>query len=282
MPIYEETYRPWHGHTVTQPRTAWVIGKTGIQLLWKRGLILFLLLSTLPFLVRAVQIYIMSRAGDITEALPAARAFQINAGFFLKFLQGQVFYLILVLIFTGAGLIANDRKFKALSIYFSKPVGFWDYIGGKFMTISAYGLMVTLVPGWLLFLTGVFLDQDASFLRDYYWVPLAMLAVVAVLLISLGGLVLALSAFSQSTRTAAILYFGVLTLPELLRAMLGRIPSLGLFSLQAVIKQIGAACFGQPLPYNFSVWLGALLLALLVGGCIAVLRWRVKPTEVVK
>jgi len=282
MPIYEETYRPWHGHTVTHPRTHWVIGKTGFKLLWKRSMILLLIMANLNFVVRAVQIYIMNRVGDAANALPAAQGFRIDAGFFMKFIQNQVFLFVIVMIFAGAGIIANDRKFKALSIYFSKPLSFWDYIGGKAMVMSAYGLLVTLIPGWALFLTAVLMDKDSTLFNAFWWVPLSMAGSVLVLLVAWVAVVMALSALSNSTRTAAILSAGIFLFPEMLRAILSRIPNVGLFSLQAVCRQINAACFGRPLPYDFSPWLGGGLLVLLVAACVAILKWRVRPTEVVR
>ncbi|MCK5146242.1 ABC transporter permease subunit [bacterium] len=281
MPIYEETYRPWHGHTVTHPKTGWVIAKTGFRLLWKRSMILFLVMANLNFVVRAVQIYLVSRTGSLSKALPNAGMFDINAGFFLSFIKGQIFWFIIIMIFAGAGLIANDRKFKALSIYFSKPVNFWDYILGKFSVMAGYGILVTLIPGWLLFLTAVMLGKDSSVFSQFWWVPLSMLAAVIILISTWGTVVLALSAISRSTRTAAILSFGVFLFPELIRAILSRIPSIGLFSLQAVTRQIMAAVFGQRLPYDFSVWLGAILIICITVLALFVIRWRVRPTEVV-
>lgn len=282
MPIYEETYRSWEGSLIPRPRTWRVIGKTGVRLLWKKGMILFILLAYIPFFVRAVQIYLMTRFGEGTPLAEAVKGLEINAGFFHGFLQGQWLYLILILIFAGAGLVANDRKYNALTIYFSKPVGFWDYASGKLLVIAFYGALVTLVPAWLLFLIKVMVSQDAAFLNQYYYIPFSILAYFLMVIASLGMLILALSAAARSTRSAAVFYFAVLTFPEIIRGILSRIPEAGLFSLNAVLKQAGAGLFGVSRPYAFSpipAWIVLIGVSVL---SVLILHWRVRPTEVIQ
>ena len=116
MPIYEEIYRSWTGQLELKPRTWWIIARTSIKLLWKKWMILLILLASIPFVVRAVQVYLVTRFADQGPLAQAAQGFQINPRFFSEFLLGQSFFLILALILAGAGLIANDRKFKALPL----------------------------------------------------------------------------------------------------------------------------------------------------------------------
>lgn len=282
MPIYEEGYHTWHGQLESKPWTWWVITKTGIKLLWRKGMIILLLLASIPFFVRAVQIYLVTRFGETGEIARALRDFQINPEFFNSFLQGQTFFLVLVLILSGASLIANDRKYKALPIYFSKPVSFWDYVVGKFLIVGFYGCLVTLVPSLLLFLIRVALARDAAFLKEYFWIPFSLLGYVVIVLIVLGGLILCLSSAARGTRSAAILFFALLTFPDLFRQILSRIPEIGIVSMSADIRQVGSLMFGLARPYYFSVWLAWIALIAVVGLCIGVLRVKVRPTEVVR
>ncbi len=60
--------------------------------------------------------------------------------------------LIILSIFSGADLISADLKFKALPLYFSRPLSRGDYLLGKFSIILFYLLLFTLVPGILLLL----------------------------------------------------------------------------------------------------------------------------------
>jgi len=126
MPIYEETYRPWHGQLNPNPRSWLIIARTGVRLLWKRAMILTLLLASFTFLVRALQVYAATRLGDYPQLADIANELTIDSGIFAGFLEGQGFFVFLILIIAGAGQIANDRRYKALSIYFARPVFFLD------------------------------------------------------------------------------------------------------------------------------------------------------------
>ena len=282
MPIYEETYRGWEGRLAERPKSWWVIAKAGIRLLWKRGMMLIILLSAIPFVVRAVQIYLLTRFGDNTQVLEAIRGFQVNPAFFMSFLQGQHFFLILVMIIAGAGLIAGDRRLNALPLYFSKPVGFGDYLGGKFLVLFFYGGLVTLVPGLALFILRLLLSRDGTFFAENYWVIFSITGFVILKLTVMGALVLALSSLTRNTRLAAIAFFLVLTFPEMLRRILPKVTSVALLSLNADMTQVGAAVFGENVPYAFPAWQAALLLVISLGVYAVVLRVKVRPTEVIQ
>lgn len=281
MPIYSESYRNWNGRLKENPLTLWVIGKTGIRLLWKKGMIFLILLSFIPFFIKAVQIYLVTKVGDSSNLINAIGGFKINSDFFAGFIKGQMFYLILIITLAGAGLIVNDRKYKALSIYFSKPVKFWDYMGGKFLIISFYGFIVTLVPGLILFCMKVLLEKDMSFLKTFYWVPLSMIAYFIIALVVLGGLILTLSSTARSTGSAAVIFFVILIFPEILRSILSRVPEIGIFSIQTCLKQVNSVIFGQTAPYDFSIFYGVLMLAAVIMLSIIILKKKIKPTEVI-
>ncbi|MBN2029603.1 hypothetical protein JW824_05105 [bacterium] len=282
MPIYEETYTSWEGHLKSRPRTWWVIARTGVRLLWKKWMIVLLLFGTIPFLVRVVQIYLMSRFGNQASIAQALQGLKIDPEFFINFINGQNFLLMLVLILAGAGLVVNDRRFNALPIYFSKPVNFWDYTIGKLLIVAFYGSLITLIPGLLLFLIQVLLTTDATFLQQYLWIPASLIGFVFIKLVVLGGFILTLSSISKSTRTTAILFFALLTFPEIFRAILSQVPETGIISLNADLGQIGAFLFGLELPYAFSIWLTLCTMAGVIILCYFVLRKKIRSTEVVK
>lgn len=282
MPIYEEIYRPWQGQLIPEPLTWWVIARTGVRLLWRRAMMLLIMLASIPFLVCTGQIYASTRLGDYPQLAEILKELQIDAGFFAGFLRGQMFFLFLVLILSGAGLIANDRKFRALSIYFSKPVSFWDYMLGKFLVVGFYGSLVTLVPGLLLFLLRVLLAQDSTFLSEFYWIPFALIGQASVILLTLGGMILALSSALKSGRSAGILFFALLFVLDLFRQILSGISGMGLISVPALLRQTNSLFFGLERPFEFSVWLGIAILTTVVGISLLVLKIKLRPTEVVR
>jgi len=281
VPIYDQAYKPWEGAFVTKPGTWWVIARTGVRTVWQKWLILLLIFSSFPFAVRAVQIYLNSRIGGDSQFESIAKQLEIHGGFFEGFLKGQGFMLVLVLVIAGAGLIARDRESRALSLYFSRPVEFRDYVGGKFLILAFYAGLITLVPALLLFVIQLFLTGDASFFREFYWIPFSILGAFAVSVAVLGGMMLAVSAAAGS-RSAAVVFFAVLWFPEIIRNILSRIPAAGYFSVGANLRQILSVFFGTERPYDFSTAGAAGALAVYLGISLAVLRLRIRPTEVIR
>lgn len=280
MPVYEQNYRPWKGRLIPYPRYWWVIAKTHIRLRWKRGVIALLILAAFLFLIRALQILAMTRLENMDFFAQIANNLEINAKFFRDFLQEQAFWFILMIILTGAALIANDHKYKANQLYFSKPVTYWDYILGKFITVAFYGGIITIVPALILFIMQVLLAENAEFIKSFFWIPFAILGYGLIALLVFGSLILALSAM-VSGRSSGIFFFAILIFPEIVRSIMSRVPEVGLLSIGANIKQVGAVIFGLPRPYNYSPWAAGLMLLFTFLVCLFLLRWRIRPSEVV-
>jgi ABC-type transport system involved in multi-copper enzyme maturation permease subunit len=281
MPVYEETYRSWGGTLVPHPRTWWIIARTGVRLKWKRGMIVLLIIATLPFIVRAVQIYTATRLQDWQEMAEVVRQLRVDAGFFADFLAGQSLFLVLAVLVTGSGLIADDRHYRALPLYFSKPVRLGDYLLGKSLVVTAYSALITLVPALLLFLIRLALATDTVFLQDYWWVLFSVTGQSLLMLVPLTALMLALSAGVGNGRSAALLFFGLWVVPDLFRQILSRIESLTYISLPALLRQSSAFLFGRDLPYGISPWGTLIALLLVTALSLLFLARRVRPTEVV-
>ena len=282
MPIYEETYRGWHGQLVTTPRTWWVITQTGVRLLWKKWMIILMMLAFGSMIGHGIYIYFVTRGLEQTGIGQMVDSFRINPAFFEGFMQRHWLLMIIVLLMAGAGIIANDRKYKALTIYFSKPVSFWDYTFGKFFVIGFYGSLVSWIPALILFLFRVLLANDASYLQQYYWLPLSIFGYAVIIIVTLGFLLTAISASARGIRSAAILFFGLIYFPDLFRVILSNIQEVALISLNADFRQVGSLLFKLDAPFRFSVIWSFVALAAIVAFSIFILLKRVKPTEVVR
>src|SRR3954468_5522580 len=103
MPIHDQSYRRYLGGK-SLPGQAWtVIARAGITgMIRKRIFLGILLIAWGPFLVRAVQIYFSTN-------YPQAAMLAATAETFRNFLEQQDFFVFIVTIYVGAGLIANDR-----------------------------------------------------------------------------------------------------------------------------------------------------------------------------
>nr|MDQ3418370.1 hypothetical protein [Acidobacteriota bacterium] len=145
MPIHDQSYRRYAGAKAALGRSWTVIAKAGIMnMIRKRAFIGLLLFAWFPFVVRAVQIYFASNYAQV-EALMAP-----DAKMFRDFLEQQDFFVFVMTIYVGAGLIANDRRANALQIYLSKPLLRAEYIAGKAAVLFTFIMLVTWLPAILL------------------------------------------------------------------------------------------------------------------------------------
>src|SRR4051812_43461115 len=124
MPIHDQSYRRYGGGKAT-PGQAWtVIMWAGIKtFITKRIFIGLPLFAWLPFTIRAVQFYIATNFPQMSMLAATGETFR-------QFLEQQDFFVFVMTIYIGAGLIANDRRANALQIYLSKPLMRAEYIAG--------------------------------------------------------------------------------------------------------------------------------------------------------
>src|SRR4051795_13371384 len=200
MPIHDQSYRRYAGGKAL-PGQAWtVIARAGIgAMIRKRTFLGLLLFAWMPFLVRAVQIYVTSNYPHVAMFAPTAETFR-------QFLEQQDFFVFIMTIYAGAGLIANDRRANALQIYLSKPLMRTEYIAGKAAVLFSFVLFCTLVPALLLLVLQVLFAGSFVFLKkNLFLFPAIIVATLLQGLLSTFPM-LALSSLSKSSRYVGILY----------------------------------------------------------------------------
>lgn len=278
-PIHDQSYRRYQGRR--EPLgTAWmVIMRTGIRgMLSRKAFVALQIVAWAPFIVRAVQMYFVTNYPQAASLVP------VDARMFHNFIDQQGFFVFLVTIYAGAGLIANDRRANALQIYLSKPLMRIEYIGGKLGVLLVYLLSVTLVPGLLLLLLQILFSGSFEFIRNnLFLIPAVTLASLLRVLVSACAM-LALSALSKSSRYVAILYAGAIFFTEalfnVLRIMVGS-TRVSWISITGNIDQVTDAIFRTAPRYETPVVVSVLVLAGLVALSISVLERRVRGVEVV-
>jgi ABC-2 type transport system permease protein len=280
MPIYEQTYRKHDARGPLSRLRFWPITREAlVMVLKRRAYIGLMILAALPMVVRVIQVYI------VTQFEPAGRILALDATLFGKFLNQQIGFAILLSVFGGAGLIANDLRTGAILVYLSRPLTRRDYVLGKLCVLLAVNLAVTLVPGIVLYATALSLAPAKYRTWELAWVlpAIALHSLVISLVVSL--LALAVSALSKSARLAGLGFVILVVGLEIVRGVvrnMTRVPEAGLISLQADLRAIGAALFGfteRGLPPGWA--LPALVLATAAAVCLAILRRRVRAVEVV-
>ena len=279
MPIYDLSYRHWSGEWTSHPYRWWVITRQGIRLLAQKKRFLFLMiLAALPFVVRAVMLYfatVLGRSGIIT----------VDARFFEQFLTQQSFFVFIIAIYAGAGLIANDLKVNALQIYLSKPITRRDYMIGKLGVVTFFLGVVTLLPAVLLFLLAVVFETDGKFLEQYYWALGAIVAYSFAIVLTNALLVLALSSLTKSSRFAGINFAAIFFFSQILYGILGgilRTSRVAWVALGNNLELVGNLIFGTEPRYQSPAWLSLAILAALAAASALVVHRRVQAVEVVR
>ncbi len=280
MPIYEQSYRRYEARSPLRQVRFWPITREALRMiLAKRAFVVLLLVSFIPFVVRVAQLYAGTRFPDFGRVLP------VDGRMFGEFLNQQVWFVIFLSIFGGAGLVANDLRTGAILVYLSRPLTRRDYVLGKLGVLLALNLSVTLLPGIALYLVALGLVPDQFAKWSLAWILPSIVLQALLMALVVGLLVLAISALSRSARVAGLGFVGLWVGVEIARGVLTQIADrreAEVLSFQNNLRAVGNALFGiaeraTTLPV---VW-PALALAVVAGACLLVLRARVRAVEIV-
>jgi ABC-2 type transport system permease protein len=278
VPIHDQSYRRYRGRRESA-RSAWtVIAVTGILgFLKRRAMLALLLFAWIPFIVRAVQIYVSAN-------FPQASLLAMKAETFRQFFDQQSTLVFFVTIYIGSGLIANDRRANALQIYLSKPLTRAEYVAGKMAILLVFLLLVTWVPAMLLLLLQALFAGSFAFVRENLFLVPAITVFSLVQVLAASFSMLALSSLSNSSRFVAVLYAGLVLFTramfEAMRGVTGS-SSISWVSFTASLEQVGDLIFRQRLRYDTPVAVSFLVVAALIVVSASVLERRVRGVEVV-
>jgi ABC-2 type transport system permease protein len=281
VPIYEQTYRRYEAREPLRVVRFWPITREALRIILARRAFLGLLAAAwIPFVYWVGRIYVVTRFPEVGRILP------VDGRIFGEFLNEEIFFTLLLSIFGGSGLIANDLRTGAILVYLSRPLTRRDYVLGKLGVLLALNLSVTLAPGLLLYAIALALAPEQFLKWSLAWIGPAVVLHSVALTLSVSLLALAVSSLSRSARVAGLGFFGLVAGLEIVRGILAQVFSLrpiALISLRADLRAIGAALFGMAergptLPWS---WPAAVLLV--VGLlCLVVLRSRVRAVEIVR
>jgi ABC-2 type transport system permease protein len=280
MPIYEQTYRRYEARAPLTQLRFWPITREALRLvLMKRAFLGLLALSFLPFVVRVVQVYVVTRFPEAGRVLP------VDGRMFGEFLNQQVGFTLLLTIFGGAGLVANDLRTGAIVMYLARPLTRRDYVLGKLGTTFLLNLAVTLAPGLLLYGVALALAPDQFLKWELAWIAPAIVTQAFVMSFCVSLLGLAVSSLTKSARVSGLAFFAFIVGLELVRQVLDQgfdRSEATLLSVQDNLRNLSQGLFGlgergASMPWPASA---AVLLALAIG-CLFVLRRRVRAVEIV-
>lgn len=281
MPIYDQRYRRYEARNPLRELRFWPITREALKLvIARRAFLLLLVAAWIQFVARTIQVYVVTRFPDAGRVLP------VDGRLFGEFLSGQLGFALLVSVFGGAGLIANDLRTGAILVYLSRPLTRVDYILGKLAALMSLNLFVTLAPALMLWIVAVSLAPEQFASLKLMWLPPAIVLHSLVISLAMGLMALAVSSLSKSARVAGLAFAGLFIGLEIARGVLRgmfRTPETGLISLQGNLHALGNALFGIQHRFFNQPWpLAALALVVMAALCLWVLRARVRAVEVVQ
>jgi len=289
MTIKEKGYSHWDGELSSKKLPWWPITGIGIKLTLKKKFFkLTYALALVPALVFLVMIYLAERIEDFSVIMDgSSELIKVDPTLFKTYLSNDflLFMIVIILVFSGAGLIADDIKYNSLQLYFSRPLRKQDYLLGKASVLVCFLLFLTLVPGLLLFIMKLIFSGGLKFFGDFPLLPISIIGYSIFMTVFFSFYTLLLSSISKSRRYVIILIVGIYFFSDILFAIffdIFRSPYFSLFSIKVNLQQLGAAFFGVKAVHNVP-WLYSLLI--LTGICclsVIVLFKKVKGVEIVK
>ncbi len=279
MPIHDQSYRRYGGRRSALGRSWLVIAVAGIKtMIRKRVFLGLLLMSWMQFLGRAIALWFAENVPQTAQLLaPSAETFR-------DFLDKQGFFVFVVTIYVGAGLIANDRRANALQIYLSKPLMRAEYIAGKAAILFTFLMLVTFLPAILLLFLQVMFAGTFTFLRSNLFLFPAITVASLLQVLVATFTILALSSLSKSSRYVGILYAGIIFFTAAIYGAVLAITAstkMSYLSLTANLTQVMDVIF-RVTPRYATPWQVSLIVILaLIALSISVLERRVRGVEVV-
>jgi hypothetical protein len=164
---------------------------------------LFLFLGLLNFLFHFAMVYmaaeLKAHTGLEVPRMVDRFDFTGSGRSYRNFISYQGTLVMVLLAFSGAVLVGNDFRFRAVAFYLSRPVTKVHYFLGKLAAASGIAALITLVPAVVLFFEyGAFTDS-----LDYYWKTrgalLAILAYGALVSVASATVLLGVAALLQRT-----------------------------------------------------------------------------------
>jgi ABC-2 type transport system permease protein len=279
VPIHDQGYRRYGGERAARGRAWLVIAAAGIRtFLAKRAFLGLLLIAWFPFFGRAAQIYFSANLPQMAAVLkPTPDTFR-------QFLEQQAFFVFLITVYVGAGLIANDRRANALQIYLSKPMTRAEYVVGKLSILMTFLLLVTWVPAIILLLVQIAFAGNFTFFRNnaFLFPAITLFSFIEVVMVSMS--MLALSSLSNSSRYVGILFTALIFFTKALYGVLTFVTGgsgISWVSFSASLTQVGSAIFRLRPEYDTPWPLSLLTIVALVVVSGVILERRVRGVEVV-
>jgi ABC-2 type transport system permease protein len=228
MPIFDQGYQHWSGELTGHGWRWLTITRHGVRIGMKNRLLrIALLIAWLPAIVLAFFLCVwglLEQKSDLVQPLvplltdmigpeivndPKAFRVEVWTLAYDCFLLTELRFSMLVILLVGPGLISRDLRFNALPLYLSRPLRRIDYFLGKLGVVVVFLGLVLVVPSVIAYVLGLLFSLDLTILRDTFSLLLACVGYGAVVSVSAGLLILALSSLSRNSRYVGLFWLAV-------------------------------------------------------------------------
>jgi ABC-2 type transport system permease protein len=255
MPVDVASYRRWDGRARATRLATFSIAATMIRRRLRNRFLRFILFAVMLGAAGiSALVYYLVLAGEVNfglrgqvESLGLADVnllALLNRGF-----DGDIgFWAVLTAALVGAPVIAEDRRARALPLYFSRPIGHLDYVLGKALSAAFFLAMLLLLPRVAMYVVDIaFADEEGQALRQLPTL-LRSLAVGALGVFLLTSVALGVSSVADRPTHASLFFLGLMVLSAALAAWLSRFlgPPWQALNPYSCVQRVGVALLDVP------------------------------------
>jgi ABC-2 type transport system permease protein len=226
MPIFDQGYQHWRGSLSGHTWRWLTIARQGTRVQIKgRNIKVLMFLAWLPAVALVSFLAVWGLVEGKTEGLllflrnmglpadvladPKAYRSIVWTLAYSFFFKTEIFFIMLLVVIAGPGLISSDLRFNALPLYLSRPLNRIDYFLGKLGVIGLLVASVAVGPAVLAYFVGLCFSLDPGVIKDTWKVLLASIGYGLVTTVSAGMLMLALSSMSRRSLYVGIAWAGL-------------------------------------------------------------------------
>jgi ABC-type transport system involved in multi-copper enzyme maturation permease subunit len=295
---HTDIYRPFTGSLREHPRRWLTIGASSFRQGLKRKIPALLLFTPVAIgcVIACFRVYFRFQllSGDLVDInSPGAAGITMMVTETLgdvvtnifTYTQGMSFFLLMIVAWYGAGLIADDRRLGAHLLYFSRPISRLDYLFGKGAGAFAFGFLALTLPCLLVCFVATLTSPDWSFIVEEWRSILKVILFSGIWVSTVTVLVLTISSLVGRKSHALIGIIGTIVLSSGVSAVLAGLFKENAFSLLDLFEnfeRLGEWMFDR-WDSDREVTIGQTLAALggLWGACLLILWVRIRRLEVV-
>jgi len=288
MAVHDRRYKPYTGAITPSWSRFLVLPRYAFKDVFKSRLLVFFFgVSVLVPLAFGCAIYLRNNL-DALDSLRAlgfqiGNLFEIDEGFFARFLSVQAVFAFFLTLFIGPGLVSRDLANNGLPLYLSRPISRSDYVIGRLTILLSLLSVVTWISGLALFALNANMTTWGWMFENLHiaaailigsWLWIGLLSLLA----------LALSAWVRWKVIAGFMMlvffiagdFFSLLVRGFFRSDWGE-----LADANALVMIITARIFGITPPDGPPFFACVAALALMAGACLFLLNRRIRAYQVV-